>query len=76
MSRPLRIELAGGLYHVTLRGDRRETIYCDDQDRTEWLTVVGEVCSRFNWRCHAWCKMTNHCHLVVETPYANLSQGP
>ena len=75
MSRPLRIELAGGLYHATSRGDRREAIYRDDQDRTDWLAVLGEVCSRFNWRCHAWCEMTNHYHCVVETPDANLSKG-
>ena len=75
MSRPLRIELAGGLYHVTSRGDRREAIYRDDQDRMEWLGALGEVCSRFNWRCHAYCEMTNHYHFVVETPDANLSKG-
>ena len=75
MSRPLRIELSGGLYHVTSRGDRRESIYRDDQDRMVWLTVLGEVCSRFNWRCHAYCEMTNHYHFVIETPDANLSKG-
>jgi REP element-mobilizing transposase RayT len=75
MSRPLRIELAGGLYHVTSRGDRREAIYRDDQDRKEWLAVLDGVCSRFNWRCHAYCEMTNHYHFVVETPDANLSKG-
>ena len=75
MSRPLRIELAGGLYHVTSRGDRREAIYRDDQDRADWLVVLGEVCRRFNWRCHAYCEMTNHYHVVVETPDANLSRG-
>jgi len=75
MARPLRIELAGGLYHVTSRGDRREAIYRDDEDRSVWLTVLGEVCRRFNWRCHAYCEMTNHFHIVVETPEANLSKG-
>jgi len=75
MARPLRIELAGGLYHVTSRGDRREEIFRDDQDREDWLTVLGEVCSRFNWRCHAYCEMTNHYHFVAETPDANLSKG-
>ncbi|AUB84798.1 transposase [Candidatus Thiodictyon syntrophicum] len=74
MSRPLRIELAAGLYHVTSRGDRREAIYSDDQEHTDWLGVLGEVCSRFNWRCHAWCQMTNHYHIVVETPETNLSK--
>jgi hypothetical protein len=43
MSRPLRIEFAGGLYHVTSRGDRREAIYRDDQDRMTWLAVLSEV---------------------------------
>ena len=75
MARPLRLELAGGLYHVTSRGDRREDIYRDDEDREMWLAVLGEVCQRFNWRVHAYCEMTNHYHFVVETPEANLSKG-
>lgn len=75
MSRPLRIELSGGLYHVTSRGDRREAIYLDDDDRLNWLNLLGEVCEHFNWRVHAYCQMTNHYHLVVETPEANLSKG-
>jgi REP element-mobilizing transposase RayT len=75
MSRPLRIELAGGLYHVTSRGDCREAIYLSDADRQQWLTILAEACQHFNWRCHAWCQMTNHYHLVVETPEANLAQG-
>ncbi|MEJ2379989.1 MAG: transposase [Gammaproteobacteria bacterium] len=75
MARPLRMELAGGLYHVTSRGDRREDIYRDDDDRAFWLEVLGEVCGRYNWRVHAYCEMTNHYHFVVETPEANLSQG-
>lgn len=75
MARPLRTELAGALYHVTARGDRREAIYLDDADRQAWLSILGGVCERFNWRCHAYCLMTNHYHFVVETPEANLSQG-
>ena len=75
MARPIRIEYAGALYHVTSRGDRREDIYLDDKDRLAWLTVFSEVCSRFNWRCHAWCLMDNHYHVVIETIEGNLSQG-
>jgi len=75
MARPLRLELAGGLYHVTSRGDRREDIYVDDEDREEWLSLLGRVCSRFNWRCHAYCLMDNHYHIVIETAEANLSKG-
>lgn len=75
MSRPLRLELAGGLYHVTSRGDGREDIYLSDADRQAWLEVFGQACKRFNWVCHAWCQMTNHYHILIETPEANVSQG-
>ena len=57
MARPLRIEYAGALYHVTSRGDRQEAIFGDDQDRKAFLNVLGEVISRFRWRCHAYCLM-------------------
>lgn len=75
MSRPLRIEFNGGLYHVTSRGDRREDIYIDDTDRAMWLQILENVCSRFNWTVHAYCLMTNHYHLLVRTPEGNLSAG-
>ncbi len=75
MARPLRIELAGGLYHVTSRGDRREDIFLDDADRLMWLELFGQVCRRYNWICHAWCLMDNHYHIVVETVEGNLAQG-
>lgn len=75
MSRPLRLELAGGLYHVTSRGDGREDIYLSNVDRQAWLDVFGQVCTRFNWVCHAWCQMSNHYHILIETPEANLAQG-
>ena len=75
MARPLRLELSGGVYHVTSRGDGREDIYLSDADREAWLDVFATVCKRFNWVCHAWCQMTNHYHILVETPEANLAQG-
>lgn len=75
MARPLRIEFPGGLYHVTSRGDRREAIYLDDADRIHWLTLLGHVCKRFNWICHAYCLMDNHYHIIVETVEGNLSKG-
>lgn len=75
MARPIRIEYAGALYHVTSRGDRREDIFLEDDDRLIWLAIFSEVCARFNWRCHAWCLMDNHYHIVVETIEGNLSQG-
>jgi REP-associated tyrosine transposase len=75
MARPLRIEYPGALYHVTSRGDRQEAIFDDDQDRIRFLDVLGEVVSRFRWRCHAYCLMGNHYHLMIETPEANLTKG-
>ena len=75
MARPLRLELSGGIYHITSRGDGRDDIYLSDADRIGWLEVFGEVCQRFNWVCHAWCQMTNHYHLLIETPEANLARG-
>ena len=75
MARPLRVELSGGVCHVTSRGDGRDDIYLSDADRETWLEVFGQVCGRFNWLCHAWCQMTNHYHILIETPEANLVKG-
>jgi len=75
MSRPLRIEFSNALYHITSRGNRREDIYLDDEDRNAFLQILAQVCDRFNWVCHSYCLMSNHYHLMIETPEANLSQG-
>jgi putative transposase len=75
MARPLRLEFAGALYHITSRGDRREDIFEDDKDREAFLTILGDVCRHHNWICHAYCLMSNHYHLLIETPDGNLSKG-
>lgn len=75
MARPLRLEFAGALYHVTSRGNRQEDIYELDADRENFLGVLADVCEVYNWVCHAYCLMDNHYHLLVETPDANLSKG-
>jgi len=75
MTRPLRIEFEGALYHVTSRGDRREAIYEDDSDRRGFLEILGQVVRTANWVCHAYCQMTNHYHLMIETPEGNLAKG-
>jgi REP element-mobilizing transposase RayT len=72
---PLYIEYPGALYNVTSRGDRQEVIFDDDQDRTAFLNILGEVVSRYRWHCHAYCLMGNHYHLMIETPGANLIKG-
>lgn len=74
MARPLRIEFAGALYHVTARGDRQD-IFLTDKDRIDFLNILNNVVDRFNWLIHAYCQMDNHYHLLVETPDGNLSKG-
>jgi len=75
MARKLRVEYPGAIYHVMNRGDRREVIFEDDQDRRGFLAALGEVCAKTGWQIHAWCLMPNHFHLVVETPQGNLVAG-
>jgi len=75
MSRPLRIEFPGALYHITSRGDRREDVFEDDEDRRAFLKTLAQVVEQFNWLCYAWCLMDNHYHLLVQTPDGNLSKG-
>ena len=60
MSRPLRIEFPGAIYHVTSRGDRRELIYRDDVDRVAHLEVIAQAMSRFDAEVLAYCLMGNH----------------
>jgi len=75
MTRPLRIELGDALYHVTARGDRKDQIFRSDGDRLTWLTLLGETCDRFNLAVLAYCQMTNHFHILLETVDGNLSRG-
>ncbi len=75
MGRPHRIQFPGALHHVTSRGNRKENIYTDDRDRRLWIRLFADACKNFEWTCHAWCQMTNHFHIVVETKEPNLSQG-
>ena len=57
------------------RGDRREPIFADDNDRKRFLETLGEACQKTGWQVHAYCLMPNHFHLVIETPQANLVAG-
>jgi len=75
MSRPLRIEYEGAVYHVTSRGNVRDDIFLSDDDREMFFEVLTHVVDRFCWVCHAYCLMDNHFHLMIETPKANLSRG-
>ncbi len=75
MARPLRIEFPGAVYHVTSRGNDRQAIFIQDEDRGRFLDILSMVVERFKWVCHAYCLMENHYHLLIETPDGNLSRG-
>ena len=75
MARPLRVEFAGGVHHVTTRGWERRDIVRDDDDRATWLRLLDRVALRFDWRIFAWALMNNQWHLFLSTPEANLSRG-
>jgi len=75
MPRKLRIQYPGAMYHLMSRGDRRERIFLDDVDRQDFLKTLAEACQKTGWQVHAYCLMTNHYHLVVETPEPNLVAG-
>jgi len=75
MARPLRIEYPGALYHITSRGNAGGKVFLNDEDREGFLKVLSQAIGRFNWLCHAYCLMSNHYHLVVETVDPTLSRG-
>jgi putative transposase len=73
MARPVRLLVEDGIYHVTLRGNERRDIFYDDADRQRFLAMLGHSAQAFEIRVLLYCLMTNHVHLVVQTPQANLS---
>jgi REP element-mobilizing transposase RayT len=75
MPRSIRIQYPGALYHVMARGNRREAIFADDEDRRYFLHSLAQACERTGWRVHAWVLMGNHYHLLIQTPEPNLVSG-
>ena len=67
MARKLRVQFPGAVYHLMSRGDRREDVFKDDQDRHQFLQALGEACAKTGWLVHAYCLMSNHFHLVSPT---------
>ena len=68
--RQLRIDYAGAIHQVMSRGDRRENIYHDDVERQDFLKTLAETCQKTDWQVHAYGLMSNHFHVVLETPNA------
>jgi putative transposase len=75
MPRAPRLQIPGGLYHLGKRGVRRTEIYASPGDYELFGSIFGRVVERLEWRCHTYCLMPNHYHLLVETPAPNLSAG-
>jgi putative transposase len=75
MPRSLRLQYPGAYYHGMARGNRRENIYHDDDDRRFFLDTLSQACECAGWRIHAWGLMIHHDHLFLETPEPNLVAG-
>src|SRR5436305_7281784 len=75
MPRRARPQIPGGIYHVTMRGNNKGDIFFDDSDRQLFIASLAGACGRCEWRVHAYCLMTNHYHLLIETPLPNIAEG-
>ncbi len=75
MARQLRIEYAGAFYHVMSRGNNGDKIFYGKQGQESFLDVLDETCQRTGWVIHAYVLMSNHYHLLIETPEPNLVAG-
>jgi len=75
MARPLRIEPPGAVYHLTSHGNARQDIFLNDEDHIAFLKILSHAVVRFNWLCYAYCLMSNHYHLLVETVDPTLARG-
>lgn len=75
MPRRPREEEAGAIHHVYARGNNKESIFLRDEDREEYLRLLGLEVVRCEWRVLALCLMKNHVHLIIETPIPNLGEG-
>ena len=75
LARPLRIEFPGALYHLTSRGNCRLDVVIDRVDRLKFFELLAQCVDRYAWRCHAYCLMDNHYHLVIETGEPTLARG-
>ena len=73
MARPLRIEYPGAFYHVTSRGNERKDIFKSNTDREMFLSYLASAQEKYEAVVHAYCLMSNHYHLMIETPLGNLS---
>jgi len=74
MARPLRIEFPGAFYHITARGNEKKDVFRSHKDRERFLFYIASAAERYGAVIHAYCLMSNHFHLLMETPRGNLSE--
>jgi len=74
MARPLRIQYPGAVYHITCRGNERKDIFKDDIDRKTFLNLLIASSKIYRIKIYSYVLMTNHFHLLIETPIGNLSE--
>ena len=75
MARPLRIQYPGAFYHVMHRGNVGSDLFKTESDRGKFLEYLRQAVQRYAIKVHTYCLMTNHYHLLIETPHPNLSQA-
>ncbi|HEY3017293.1 MAG TPA: transposase [Gaiellaceae bacterium] len=75
MPRPLRVQVAGGIYHLVSRGVRKSALYMDTRDREMFLSLFELTLTRYAWELHTYCLMTNHFHMLVTTHEPTVSRG-
>jgi putative transposase len=75
MPRRPRQEMEGGVHHVFARGNRRQALFFEDDDRRLYLSGLEGVVEKCGWDCLSYCLMTNHTHLLIRTPKPNLGLG-
>jgi putative transposase len=75
MPRRPRFQAPDAIYHVTSRGTEGRAVFVDLLDRKRFLGVLADVVQHHEWKCGAWCLMTNHFHLLIQTPHADLADG-
>ncbi len=74
MARPLRITYPGAFYHVTSRVNVQKDVFKSRKDREKFLKYLASATERYGAEIHVYCLMSNHYHLLLETPACNLSQ--
>ena len=74
MARPVRVNVAGGWYHVTARGIERRAIFEDGRDHKHFLELLSAMTERYGVEIHAYALMGNHYHLLLETTQPNISK--